>query len=695
MQITKYFGELTFNKKVMREKLNKSVYEKMIATIESGAALDQKIAADVAHAMKEWSIQMGATHFTHWFQPLRGGTAEKHDAFICYDEDQQLIERFSAKQLIQSEPDASSFPSGGIRSTFEARGYTAWDPTSPAFLMESGKTRTLVIPSVYLSWTGYVLDMKTPLLRSQIALSKAVLRLQKLLKNRFAKRLKVFLGLEQEYFLISKKHYNQRVDLQNCGRTLFGAAPEKGQINSEHYFGEIKDEIMKFMIELDYELYRRGIPAKTRHNEVAPNQFEIAPLYEEANLAIDHNLQVMQMILSVAKRNGMVALLHEKPFYRLNGSGKHLNWSMQDATGTNYLEPSKSPLKNINFLVTIAAVLWGVQNYGELLRASVADAGNDQRLGKHEAPPAIMSVYLGEYLDNIFDYIEGIAKPTDKQIDNINLDIQRLPKIARDMADRNRTSPLAFTGNKFEFRAVGSHQNCSEAASSLNIIIAAGFDEICDRLVKLKGNVKSNVYVVLKKIISETKGIRYEGNSNSEQWLQEAIRRKLPLSQNTPQSLYSYQKHTRLFQKYNILSQEEIESKIKIKLETYYNLKKIEYKTAVTMVETRYLPAILSYLAKLVSFNNEFHKSGRNLPELDKKIDKLQESYKKNYQLNSKLNQQIQKVLPEVPAVTTKQIVNKADKIMEELRKQIDNVEQRIEYSFWPLPGYREILFDI
>jgi glutamine synthetase len=694
MQTTTYFGELTFSKKVMREKLNKNAYEKMIATVESGAALDQKIAADVAHAMKEWSLQMGATHFTHWFQPLRGSTAEKHDAFICYDEAQQLIERFSAKQLIQSEPDASSFPSGGIRSTFEARGYTAWDPTSPAFLMESGKTRTLVIPSVYLSWTGHVLDMKTPLLRSQIALNKAVLRLQKLLKNRFAKRLKVFLGLEQEYFLISEKHYAQRVDLQNCGRTLFGTSPEKGQINSEHYFGAIKDEIMKFMTELDHELYRRGIPAKTRHNEVAPNQFEIAPLYEEANLAIDHNLQVMQMIQSVAKRNGFVALLHEKPFSGLNGSGKHLNWSMQDATGTNYLEPSKSPLKNINFLVTIAAVLWGVKNYGDLLRASVADAGNDHRLGKHEAPPAIMSVYLGEYLNGILNYIEGIAKPTEKQIAHINLDIQRLPKIARDVADRNRTSPLAFTGNKFEFRAVGSHQNCSEAAAVLNLIIAAGFDEICDRLVQFKGNVKNNVYVVLKKIINETKDVRYEGNSYSEHWLQEAARRKLPGAVNTPQALRSYQKHNQLFQKYNILSQQEIDSKINIKLETYYSLKNIEYKTAVNMVETRFLPAVLTNLNKLLHAARELNELGAKLPELDKKIHVMKESYTKISELNSKLRQQNHYEIPEVLNEAEK-MVSKADKIMNELRVQVDSVEQLIEYSIWPLPAYREIVSDI
>jgi glutamine synthetase len=454
------FGELTFHKKIMQEKLNKEVYEKLIATIESGKALDLSIAADIAHAMKEWAMENGATHFTHWFQPQRGGTAEKHDAFISYNENHEIVERFSASQLIQSEPDASSFPSGGIRSTFEARGYTAWDPTSPAFLLEAENTKTLVIPSVFLSWTGAVLDIKTPLLRSEKALNEAALRLLRLLGNRRSKRIKVYLGPEQEYFLVNRDFYNSRPDLQNCGRTLFGAPPAKGQQMEDHYFGAIKEKVLMFMEAFDEELYRRGIPAKTRHNEVAPNQFEIAPLYEIANLANDHNLQLMDILKRIARRFNMEALLHEKPFAGVNGSGKHVNWSIGDDTGANFLEPSKSPLKNVSFLITIGAILLGVNKFGGLLRASVADAGNDHRLGANEAPPAIMSVYLGEYLNSILNEIEGIGeKVSQRELAHINLGVQNLPRVAKDISDRNRTSPVAFTGNKFEFRACGSSQN--------------------------------------------------------------------------------------------------------------------------------------------------------------------------------------------------------------------------------------------
>ncbi|MCK5393926.1 MAG: glutamine synthetase III, partial [Candidatus Omnitrophica bacterium] len=471
-KITKCFGELTFNKNVMQQKLNKDVYLKLLATIDGGESLDQSIAGDVAHAMKEWAIENGATHFTHWFQPQRGGTAEKHDAFISYDESGEIIERFSAKQLIQSEPDASSFPSGGIRSTFEARGYTAWDPNSPAFLAEAGDTKTFVIPSVFLSWTGEVLDIKTPFLRSLKALNESAIRLQTILGNKKVKRIKVFGGPEQEYFLFSKELYQTRPDLEVCGRTLFGAPPAKGQQMEDHYFGAINDNVIQFMEDFDRELYRRSIPSKTRHNEVSPNQFEIAPLYEEANLAIDHNLQLMDILKKVADKHGMVAIVHEKPLAGVNGSGKHFNWSIGDNTGANYFEPSESPHNNIIFLLTLGAILVGVNEYGGLLRASVADAGNDHRLGANEAPPAIISVYLGEYLDRLLNDIAGAGKLTEKKISDIYLGLKNLPKVAKDTSDRNRTSPLAFTGNKFEFRAVGSSHNCSEAATLLNMILA-------------------------------------------------------------------------------------------------------------------------------------------------------------------------------------------------------------------------------
>src|SRR3989339_75890 len=597
------FGELTFNKKVMKEKLSKEVYAKLVATVESGEPLDETIASDVAHAMKEWAIENGATHFTHWFQPQRGGTAEKHDAFLSYGKDGEMIERFSAKQLIQSEPDASSFPSGGIRSTFEARGDTAWDPTSPAFLLEAGDTKTLVIPTVYLSWTGEVLDMKTPLLRSMKALTDSAIKLQKLLGNKSVKRIKVYGGPEQEYFLVSKGLYDTRPDMRIAGRTLFGAAPAKGQQLEDHYFGAIKDKVIMFMEDFDTELYRHGIPSKTRHNEVSPNQFEIAPLYEEVNLAIDHNLQMMDIIRRVAEKHGLVAILHEKPFAGVNGSGKHFNWSLGDDSGTNYLEPSDSPIKNINFLLTLGAILLGVDKYGGLLRAVVADAGNDHRLGANEAPPAIISVYLGEYLARIMDEIEGIGtNVNEKSLAHINLGVKNLPKVAKDTSDRNRTSPVAFTGNKFEFRAVGSSQNCSEAATTLNLIVAYGYDEIAKRLsAKKGGNVKENAILVMKDVLKETKKVRFEGNNYSNEWHKEAAKRGLPNAKNTPEALAQMleKDNETLFAKYGVLSKRELHSKVEIKLDTYVKIKDVELKAGLNIAKTLILPAVLEQIVLL------------------------------------------------------------------------------------------------
>ncbi|NCB40199.1 MAG: glutamine synthetase type III, partial [Erysipelotrichia bacterium] len=540
--LTQIYGELTFNKAVMREKLSNDAYERLVATIQSGSSLDESIAEDVAHAMKEWAISKGATHFTHWFQPQRGGTAEKHDAFITYSDNGEILERFSAKQLIQSEPDASSFPSGGMRSTFEARGYTAWDPTSPAFLLETGKTRTLVIPSVFLSWTGDVLDIKTPFLRSMRSLNDAAIRLQRMLGNRLAKKIVVNCGPEQEYFVVSKKLYETRQDLRICGRTLFGAPPAKGQQMEDHYFGAIHEKIIRFMEDLDHELYRRGIPAKTRHNEVSPNQFEIAPLYEEANLAIDHNLQAMNVMKQVGMKHDLVIIFHEKPFAGVNGSGKHVNWSIGDNTGTNYLEPSASPLKNINFLLTLGAVLLGVDKFGGLLRAVVADAGNDHRLGANEAPPAIMSIYLGEYLTRLIDEIESMSKVTEQAMASINMGVRNLPRISRDYADRNRTSPIAFTGNKFEFRAVGSSQNPSEAVTLLNQVCTYGYYMIEKRLAAHKGkDIRENALLVLKEVFKETRRIRFEGNGYSDEWHKEGERLGLPNAKNTPAALPAFE----------------------------------------------------------------------------------------------------------------------------------------------------------
>ncbi|OGF49654.1 MAG: hypothetical protein A2231_00130 [Candidatus Firestonebacteria bacterium RIFOXYA2_FULL_40_8] len=699
IKASEIFGELTFNKKIMKAKLSKEVFNKLMETIEEGKSLDQDIAGDVAHAMKEWAIENGATHFTHWFQPQRGGTAEKHDSFITYDENGDIIERLSASQLIQSEPDASSFPSGGIRSTFEARGYTAWDPTSPAFLLESEQAKTLVIPSVFLSWTGEVLDLKTPLLRSQRALTEEAIKLQRLLGNRTSKRIKVYVGLEQEYFLFNKELYDTRPDLFICNRTLFGAAPAKGQQMEDHYFGSIKDKVLNFMEDLDIQLYRRGIPAKTRHNEVAPNQFEIAPLHNESNLGIDNNLKLMDIMHKVAKKHGFVACLHEKPMAGVNGSGKHLNWSLGDETGINYLEPSKSPLKNINFLITIGAILYGINKFGGILRAAVADAGNDHRLGANEAPPAIMSVYLGEYLNNLFNEIEGIAaKPTEKQLAHISLGVQNIPKVSKDASDRNRTSPLAFTGNKFEFRAVGSSQNCSEGAVMLNLIAAYGYREIYSRLSKLKGDVKANAILVLKDILKESKKVRFEGNGYSEEWHKEAAKRGLPNTKTTPEALSLFLKEDaiKLFTDFKVLTERELHSKIEIKLETYIKIKDIEFKTAKNMVKTLILPSVAKHMRKTAETALSVKTAGVASKVLADEVKEIEGAYS---DIRAKLAkfESFQEKLDKISDLHKKAetCANEGADLLLELRKLVDTAETIVADDLWPMAKYQDLLLKL
>ncbi len=696
-KIAEIFGELTFHKKVMREKLNKETYRKLLATIESGQPLDQSIAGDVAHAMKEWAIENGATHFTHWFQPQRGGTAEKHDAFISYGENGDIVERFSAQQLIQSEPDASSFPSGGIRSTFEARGYTAWDPTSPAFLLEAGETKTLVIPSVFLSWTGEVLDIKTPLLRSLHAITSAALRLNKILGNKQAKSIKVYGGPEQEYFLFSRELFETRPDLLVTGRTLFGAEPAKGQQMEDHYFGTMKEKVMMFMEDLDNALYRRGIPAKTRHNEVSPNQFEIAPLYEEVNLSIDHNLQLMDIMRKVAAHHDLVAVLHEKPLAGVNGSGKHFNWSVGDDTGNNYFDPSGSPKDNLIFLMSLGAILLGVDKYGGLLRSAVADAGNDHRLGANEAPPAIISVYLGEYLDALVNQIEGIGTLTEKKISEIYVGVQNLPKVAKDTSDRNRTSPLAFTGNKFEFRAVGSSHNCSEAATMLNLIMAYGYDEIASRIEKKKTKAApaEKALSVLEGILKETKGVRFEGNNYDEKWHKEAAKRGLPNTKNTPEALKLFltKEAIGLYERFGVLSKKELHSKVEIKLEAYIKTKDIEYKTAVNIARTMILPAVAQQIALLGQSHAAAKAAGVKSSALSAEIKALDK-------LCGDIISGIDR-LEKAMAVCEKEkdLSKQAEKYagtgaaaLDALREAVDTAEGLVSDSLWPLAKYQELL---
>jgi glutamine synthetase len=698
-KITDIFGELVFNKKIMKQKLSQSTYQKLIDTIQNNEPLDESIAEEIARAMKEWALDKGATHFSHWFQPQRGGTAEKHDAFLDYDLDGEILEKFTAQQLIQSEPDASSFPSGGIRCTFEARGYTAWDPSAPVFLLDGKEGKSLIIPSVYLSWTGDVLDLKTPMLRSLKALNNKAIKLQKLLGNRLAKKITVNAGPEQEYFLISKKLYEKRLDLQTCGRTIFGASPIKGQQMEDHYLGSIRPKVMDFMCALDTELYRYGIKAKTKHNEVAPNQFELAPLYDEVNLSIDHNLQTMTIIKKTAQKFGLVALLHEKPFAKLNGSGKHLNWSIGDNTGTNYLEPSKSPLKNINFLMTIAAILIGLHKYNGLLRAAVADAGNELRLGGNEAPPSIMSLYLGQYLSNLLDHIEGLKAITPEELNYINLDLQHLPKVSKDTSDRNRTSPLAFTGNKLEFRAVGSSHNCSEATTVLNLITAYGYDYIATKLEGMHGqDIKENAVKLLKQILKETKNVRFEGNNYSLAWQKEAQKRGLFITDNTPDALSYYLKPEviTLFTDFKILNKKELCSKVDIQMETYHKTKEIELKTALDLTKTLILPALLKQIILLGNAIQACQHAKTKGTIFTKELSTLENIYQNIQEHNISLTNFLKS------AKTKKTFHQKAllfaqkgTTILEKLKKSVDTAERLIAAEYWPLPKYQELLKEL
>jgi glutamine synthetase len=696
---TTIFGELVFTPKVMKEKLSKESFEKLQESLHGGKPLDESIAADVAHAMKEWAIGKGATHFTHWFQPQRGGSAEKHDSFISYSDTGEIIERFSGKQLIQSEPDASSFPSGGIRSTFEARGYTAWDPTSPAFLIESGANRTLVVPSVFLSWTGDVLDRKTPFLRSLGALNDSGIKLQRLLGNRLAKRIIAFGGPEQEYFVVAKRLFQTRPDLRICNRTLFGAPPAKGQQMEDHYFGMIKPKMIAFMDALDTELYRRGIPAKTRHNEVSPNQFEVAPLYEEANLAIDHNLQMMAVMEIVAERHDLVVLLHEKPFAGVNGSGKHLNWSIGDNTGTNYLEPSASPLKNISFLLTLGAVLLGVDKFGGLLRASVADAGNDHRLGANEAPPAIMSLYFGEYLSKLMDEIEGVGKLTEQVMADINMGVRNLPRIAKDTSDRNRTSPIAFTGNKFEFRAVGSSQNCSEAFTVWNLLLSYGFDTITRRLGRKSGeDIREKAILVLKDIFKETRRVRFEGNGYSADWHKEAAKRGLPCTSDTPAALHSMLDKDifALYKSFGVLTEREARAKVEVRLEDYIKTKEIEYKAAVNMAKTQFLPAVARQITLSAGSLTSLKTAGISSASLEKDVKVLEKTYteiRKGFEgLESILTRSTEIADHHAHATF---LAKDGEKALALLRRAVDEAEEMVSHDLWPMAKYQELLTEL
>jgi glutamine synthetase len=691
------FGSLVFNDAEQQKRLPKSAYTALRRTITYGDPLDASVADAVAGAVKDWAVEQGATHYTHWFQPLTGITAEKHDSFLQPTSDGRAVAEFSGKELIKGEPDASSFPSGGLRSTFEARGYTAWDPTSPMWLLKSGGSVTLVVPTAFVSWTGEALDKKTPLLRSMEALSKQAVRILKLFGSK-AERVTTTCGPEQEYFLIDRYFYLSRPDLINAGRTLFGATPPKGQELEDQYFGAIPERVLACMSEVETELYRLGVPVKTRHNEVAPSQYEIAPVFENANIATDHQMMVMETLKRIAPKFGLACLLHEKPFAGVNGSGKHLNWSMGDDLGNNLLSPGANTHDNIQFLVFCAAVIRAVNKYQGLLRASIASAGNDHRLGANEAPPAIISIFLGDMLTDIFEQIEkGGAKST-KTGGSLDTGVGVLPKLPRDAGDRNRTSPFAFTGNKFEFRAVSSNQSIAYPNIALNIAVTESLDFIASELEKaVKGGRKLEdaVKELLPKIVKEHKRIIFNGNNYAKEWEKEAGKRGLLNLKNTVDALPQLvsKESVALFEKYKVLNEREVHARYEIMVETYNKTVNVEGQLMVLMANRYVLPAALQYLKQVGESVAAVKAAGGKSVEGKKLLDRM-----------SKLTDEFKQRTDRLEAALAHENSGSAEKhakhfrdsvipAMVAVRETSDTLESTIPHEVWPLATYREMLF--
>ena len=687
--VVDYFGENVFSLKTMRDYLSADVYRSLSSTIVEGRTLDGAIADEVAEAMKTWAMEKGATHFTHWFQPLTGTTAEKHDSFVMPDRQGGAVCSFSGKELTRGEPDASSFPSGGLRATFEARGYTAWDPTSPAFIDESQDGATLCIPTVFFGYHGEALDKKAPLLRSMTALSEQVCRLGALFgDNTGGKRAYATLGPEQEYFLVDRAFYEERIDLIQTGRTLVGKVPAKHQQMEDHYFGAIKKRVIDFMCEVDRELWRLGVPAKTRHNEVCPAQFEIAPVFEELNLAVDHNMMTMEVLREIAERHGFACLLHEKPFAGVNGSGKHNNWSIMGPDGENWLTPGDDPHENARFLTIICALMKAVDTHADLLRASVATAGNDHRLGANEAPPAIISIFLGEQLFDVIEQLEKGSASSSKNGGVIEVGVSSLPPLPRDATDRNRTSPFAFTGNKFEFRAVGSSQSCADANVVLNTIVAEALDEICTKLEAAAAEGKDfneSLQKILSGIVVAHKRILFDGDNYTAEWQKEAARRGLPNLRTCLEALPALltPEAIALFGKYKVLSEREMRSRYEVYRHAHDESISIEARCLVTMIRTLIVPAALEYQEQLA----DTIQSVESVNEMDSPQARS---------LLRVIAAESETLLAEaanLESVTDGE--HSADKMasMARLRAASDKLEGLLPKDCWPLPSYAEMMF--
>ena len=696
--IPEMYGSLVFNDKVMRSKLPKNMYKALKKTIENGTHLELDVANSVAVAMKEWATENGATHYTHWFQPMTNVTAEKHDSFISPTGDGQVIMDFSGKELVKGEPDASSFPSGGLRATFEARGYTAWDPTSPAFI----KDKTLYIPTAFCSYSGEALDKKTPLLRSMDVLNKEAVRILHILGNKEVRHIDTTVGPEQEYFLVDKDLYKKRKDLIFCGRTLLGASAPKGQEMEDHYFGALKPRVAAYMHDLDEELWKLGIPAKTKHNEVAPAQHELAPVFDTTNVAVDHNQLTMEIMKKVADKHNMVCLLHEKPFEGINGSGKHNNWSMSTDTGVNLLDPGKTPAENTQFLVFLVAVIKAVDDYADLLRVSVASAGNDHRLGANEAPPAIVSIFLGDELTDVLKSIENDTFFSNKHAVQMDIGAKVLPHFIKDTTDRNRTSPFAFTGNKFEFRMLGSAASVANPNIVLNTAVAEVLAEFSAALKDVpEEEMESAVHALLKKTIEEHKRIIFNGNGYTDEWVEEAEKRGLYNLKTTPDALPHFiaEKNIELFTKHGIFTREELFSRYEIWLENYYKTINIESNTLAEMIQKQVIPSVYTYVEKLAD------------TAAAKKSVVADISVASEAALISKLStlaDTMAKDLETLKADTAKALASSDDVLacskayqetvledMETLRKSADEAEALIPDELLPYPTYDELLFSI
>jgi glutamine synthetase len=708
--ISEYFAENVFTLDKMRKYLSEETFEKLKEAIDKGTTIDRKIAAEVAEAMKAWAMTKGVTHYTHWFQPLNGETAEKHDAFMEWAGEGRVIEKFSGNQLAQQEPDASSFPSGGLRNTFEARGYTAWDPTSPAFIIDN----TLCIPSIFVSYTGETLDYKTPLLRSLNILDKAATEVCQYFDKNVTKVVAT-LGWEQEYFLIDAAYYNARYDIQQSGRTLFGHAPAKGQQLEDHYWGSIPERVAAFMKDFEYECHLLGIPVKTRHNEVAPAQFECAPIFEEVSVAVDHNVQLMDIMEKVAIRHGFRVLFHEKPFAGVNGSGKHNNWSMATNTGKNLLSPGKTPKNNLQFLTFFVNVIKAVHDYADLLRASIASASNDHRLGANEAPPAIMSVFVGKYLSNVLDELEknvpsGKMSPEEKTA--LKLGIGKIPEILLDNTDRNRTSPFAFTGNKFEFRAVGSSANCGNAMMVLNLIVAKTlieFKKEVDALIEKGQDKDEAIFQVIKKYITASKKIRFEGNGYSDAWKKEAKKRGLNNFTSTPEALQVYhdKKVKQLFTELNVLTEREIESRLEIQLETYIKKVQIESRVMAEMVHNTIIPAALNYQQKLVEIVKGIKEMSSVTSITTANSDETESLIAPHLEIIKEISERVNILRKAAIDMTEERkkanaiedvekrsfaYCEKVKPYFDTIRYHADKLELLVADEYWPLPKYSEML---